>query len=154
MSLAWAILKENHENIKAKTMFATHYHELVDESKSLKWVKNFSVAVGENEDNIVFLRKIVPWGMKKSYWLEVASLAWINKNIINEAKIMLRKLELSHNGSSKQLSLWIDNSCKEVEVVYMEKDSEVENILKEIDVNSLTPIDALNKLSELVQKIK
>ncbi len=154
MSLAWAILKENHENIKAKTLFATHYHELVDESKTLKWVKNFSVAVGENEDNIVFLRKIVPGWMKKSYWLEVASLAWINKNIINEAKIMLRKLELSHNWSSKQLSLWIEKSCKEVEVVYMEKDSEVENILKEIDVNSLTPIDALNKLSELVQKIK
>lgn len=154
MSLAWAILKENHDNIKAKTLFATHYHELVDESKTLKWVKNFSVAVGENEDNIVFLRKIVLGWMKKSYWLEVASLAWINKNIINEAKIMLRKLELSHNWSSKQLSLGIDKSCKEVEVVYMEKDSEVENMLKEIDVNSLTPIDALNKLSEIVQKVK
>lgn len=154
MSLAWAILKENHDNIKAKTLFATHYHELVDESKVLKWVKNFSVAVGENEDNIVFLRKIVPGGMKKSYWLEVAYLAWINKNIINEAKIMLRKLELSHNSSSKQLSLGIDKSCKEVEVVYVEKDSEVETILKEIDVNSMTPIEALNKLSELKQKIK
>ena len=154
MSLAWAILKENHENIKAKTLFATQYHELVDESKTLKWVKNFSVAVGENEENIVFLRKIVPGWMKKSYWLEVASLAWINKNIINEAKIMLRKLELSHNWSSKQLSIWIDKGCKEIEVVYVEKDSEVENILKEIDVNSLTPIDALNKLSELVEKVK
>ncbi len=154
MSLAWAILKENHENIKAKTLFATHYHELVDESKSLKWVKNFSVAVGENEDNIVFLRKIVPGWMKKSYWLEVASLAWINKNIINEAKIMLRKLELSHNGSSKQLSLWIDKSCKEVEVVYVEKDNEVIELLKGIDINSLTPIDALNKLSEMKEKVK
>lgn len=152
MSLAWAILKENHENIKAKTLFATHYHELVDESKTLKWVKNFSVAVGENEDNIVFLRKIVPGGMKKSYWLEVASLAWINKNIINEAKIMLRKLELSHNSNSKQLSLWIDRGSKEVEVIYIDKDSEVENMLKEIDINSLTPIDALNKLQELKQK--
>ncbi len=153
MSLAWAILKENHENIKAKTLFATHYHELVDESKSLKWVKNFSVAVWENEDNIVFLRKIVPGWMKKSYWLEVASLAWINKNIINEAKIMLRKLELSHNSSSKQLSLWIDKSCKEVEVVYVEKDSEVIELLKGIDINSLTPIDALNKLQYLKTKI-
>lgn len=153
MSLAWAILKENHENIKAKTLFATHYHELVDESKSLKWVKNFSVAVGENEDNIVFLRKIVPGWMKKSYWLEVASLAWINKNIIAEAKIMLRKLELSHNWSSKQLSLWIDKSCKEVEVVYVEKDSEVIELLKNIDINSLTPIDALNKLQDLKTKI-
>lgn len=153
MSLAWAILKENHDNIKAKTLFATHYHELVDESKTLKWVKNFSVAVGENEDNIVFLRKIVPGWMKKSYWLEVASLAWINKNIINEAKIMLRKLELSHNGSSTQLSLGIDKSCKEVEVVYVEKDSEVNEILKDLDINLITPVDALNMLLELKQKI-
>ncbi|MFA5917559.1 MAG: DNA mismatch repair protein MutS [Candidatus Gracilibacteria bacterium] len=153
MSLAWAILKENHENIKAKTLFATHYHELVDESKSLKGVKNFSVAVGENEDNIVFLRKIVPGGMKKSYGLEVASLAGINKNIINEARIMLRKLELSHNSSSKQLSLGIDKSCKEVEVVYVEKDSEIIELLKGIDINSLTPIDALNKLQDLKTKI-
>lgn len=152
MSLARAILKENHENIKAKTLFATHYHELVDESKTLKWVKNFSVAVGENEDNIVFLRKIVQGGMKKSYWLEVASLAWINKNIINEARIMLKKLELSHNWSSKQLSLGIDKNCREVEVVYVEKDSEVKEILKGLDLNSITPIEALNKLQELKQK--
>ncbi len=154
MSLAWAILKENHDNIKAKTLFATHYHELVDESKSLKWVKNYSVAVWENEDNIVFLRKIVPGGMKKSYWLEVASLAWINKSIINEAKVMLRKLEFSHNWINKQLSLWIDKRCKETEVVYIEKDSEVENLLRKIDVNTITPIEALNFISELKSNIK
>ncbi len=155
MSLAWAILRENHDKIKSKTLFATHYHELVDESKTLSWVKNFSVAVGENEDNIVFLRKIVPGGMKKSYGLEVASLAWINKNIINEARVMLKKLELSHNNSHiKQLTLWIESKEKEVEVVYIEKDSEVENKLKEIDINSLTPIQALNLISELKGDIK
>jgi len=151
MSLAWAILKENHDNIKAKTLFATHYHELVDESKILSWVRNFSVAVWENDENIVFLRKIVPWWMKKSYWLEVACLAWINKKIINEARVMLKKLELTHN--NKQLSLWIDKSCKEVEIVYVEKDSEIESILKEIDLNSLTPLDWLNVLSRLKNKI-
>lgn len=154
MSLAWAILKEIHNKIKAKTLFATHYHELIDESKSLSWVKNFSVAVGENEDNIVFLRKIVSWGMKKSYWLEVATLAWFNKDIINEAKIMLKKLELSHNNSnSKQLSLWVESHYREVEVVYIEKESEVLELLKNLDINSLTPIDALNMLSEIKQKI-
>lgn len=155
MSLAWAILKENHDNIKAKTLFATHYHELVDESKTLKWVKNFSVAVWENEDNIVFLRKIVPGWMKKSYWLEVASLAGIGKNIISEAKVMLRKLELNHlNKHTKQLTLWIESKEKEIEVVYIEKDSEIESRLKEIDINTLTPIWALNFIYELKDNLK
>ncbi len=154
MSLAWAILKENHDKIKAKTLFATHYHELVDESKILSWVKNFSVAVWENDENIVFLRKIVPWGMKESYWIEVAKLAWINSSIINEAKIMLKKLEKSHNSlRKKQLSLWIENTCKETEVVYIEKDSKILEDLKELDLNSLTPIEALNKLSEYKNNI-
>jgi DNA mismatch repair protein MutS len=67
MSLAWAILKDIHDKIKVKTLFATHFHELIDESKSLSSISNFSVAVGENEENLVFLRKIVPGGIKKSF---------------------------------------------------------------------------------------
>jgi DNA mismatch repair protein MutS len=67
MSLAWAILKENHDNIKAKTLFSTHYHELCDEATKLPGVENFSVAVGENSENIVFLRKIIPGSINKSY---------------------------------------------------------------------------------------
>lgn len=154
MSLAWAILKENHDKIKAKTLFATHYHELVDESQILSWVKNFSVAVGENEENLVFLRKIIPWWMKKSYWLEVAKLAWINSSIINEAKLMLKNLEKSHNNwNKKQLSLWLENNCKETEIVYIEKDSEILDDLKNLELNSLTPIEALNKLSDYKNKI-
>lgn len=154
MSLAWAILKENHDNIKAKTLFATHYHELIDESKNLKWVSNFSVAVWENEENLVFLRKIIPGWIKKSFWLEVAKIAWLSNSTITEAKKMLKKLEIEHSRVFWwQLTLWTEPI-----VEYIEKEviciSEVEQELKKIDVNNLTPIEALSKLNELKWKIK
>jgi DNA mismatch repair protein MutS len=154
MSLAWAILKENHDKIKARTLFATHYHELIDESKQLKWVRNFSVAVGENEENLVFLRKIIPGGIKKSFWLEVARIAWVSNGVISEAKNMLRSLEKTHLQTA-QMSLW-GLTQPEVQVVekIVEKQSELEELLKQIDVNNLTPMEALNKLSELKSNIK
>lgn len=152
MSLAWAILKENHDKIKAKTLFATHYHELIDESKNLTWVSNYSVAVWENEENLVFLRKIISGWIKKSFWLEVAKIAWLNNSVIKEAKKMLRLLELEHNKiSAKQLSIWVSEI--EEQIKYIEKKSEVEEELKKIDINSLTPIEALNIISELKNKM-
>ncbi|MDD3145046.1 MAG: DNA mismatch repair protein MutS [Candidatus Gracilibacteria bacterium] len=154
MSLAWAILKENHDNIKAKTLFATHYHELIDESKNLKGVSNFSVAVGENDENLVFLRKIIPGGIKKSFGLEVAKIAGLGQSTILEAKKMLRKLELEHSGVfGNQLTI----GSKPI-VEFIEKEvfceSIVEQELKKIDVNNLTPMEALSKLNELKGKIK
>lgn len=154
MSLAWAILKENHDNIKAKTLFATHYHELIDESKKLEWVSNFSVAVWENEENLVFLRKIIPGWIKKSFWLEVARIAGLSNWTISEAKKMLRLLELEHNKISwSQMVLWTIEP--EIHIIEKEvfRDSEVLQELKNIDINNLTPIDALNKISELKSKI-
>ena len=155
MSLAWAILKENHDKIKAKTLFATHYHELIDKAKTLKWVDNFSVAVWENEENLVFLRKIIPWGIKKSFWLEVAKLAWINKSILTEAKKMLKILEIEHNKwAIKQLNL---GELLEQEVQIVEKEvfrnSKLEQELNNININNLTPMEALIKLSELKNKL-
>ena len=148
MSLAWVILKENHDLIKAKTLFATHYHELIDESKNLKWVENFSVAVWENEDNIVFLRKIIKWWIKKSYWLEVAKIAGLSKSTITEARKMLKLLELEHNKISwTQMLLWIEKvNIKPLEKVAL-CDSEVEQELKKLNVNNLTPIEVLNMIS-------
>lgn len=150
MSLAWAILRENHDKIKAKTLFATHYHELIDESKKLSWVENFSVAVWENEDNLVFLRKIIPGWIKKSFWLEVARIAWISSETIMEARKMLRMLEMEHNKISwtQMLLWWIEIEEKVVEKI-VKLESKVEKELEKIDVNNLTPIEALNKLSEL-----
>lgn len=145
MSLAWAILKENHDIIQAKTLFSTHYHELCEESKVLAGVKNFSVAVWENEDNIVFLRKIIPGAMYKSYGLEVAKLAWIHKRVLQESRKMLQKLQ---SQSTKQLSL----SIPEKTDIPEEKNKIIQKI-EAIDINSLSPIDALVKLHELQNDI-
>ena len=146
MSLAWAILKENHDKIKAKTLFATHYHELIDESKSLKWVANFSVAVWENDENLIFLRKIIPGWMKKSYWIEVAKLAWISESVINEAKNMLLNLERSN---IHQLSIWdFWNNNEKVLIKEVIKKSNIEKELEKLNINSLTPLDALNFLNK------
>ncbi len=154
MSLAWAILKENHDKIKAKTLFATHYHELIDEAKTLRWVKNFSVAVWENNENLVFLRKIIPGWIKKSFGLEVAKLAWINNSILDEAKKMLINLE-NKEFSNSQLSFWNIGVKVEEKIVIkeVEKKSEVEEDIKKIDLNNLTPLEALNLVNKLKQKI-
>lgn len=148
MSLAWAILKENHDKIKAKTLFATHYHELIDKAKDLSGIDNFSVAVWENEENLVFLRKIVPGWIKKSFWLEVAKLAWVNNSIIKEARKMLKTLEIEHNSlKTKQLNIW--ELIDEVNTKEEKYTSAIEQKLQKINLDNLTPIEALNKLSEL-----
>lgn len=149
MSLAWAILKNIHDNIGAKCIFATHYHELIDHSTSLIWAKNFSVAVGENSESIVFLRKIVPWGIKKSYGIEVAKIAWINKSIIQVAKNML--LELEDNKIS-----WVQLQIDPISE-YKNENSEFIDFFHQInklDINSITPLEALEKLNKIKQSIK
>ena len=152
MSLAWAILKENHDKMRAKTLFATHYHELVDESKVLPGVDNFSVSVWEDNGELVFLRKVIKWGIKKSFGLEVAKIAWLNKSVIGEAKNMLQKLEQEHNKVFwSQMS--IGESLWTPQVEYMEKDSQIEKDIRNLDIDSLTPIEALNLISQFKNKI-
>ena len=155
MSIAWAILKEIHDSIQAKTLFATHYHELIDESNNLSGVKNFSVAVWEDGENLVFLRKIIAGWIKKSFWLEVAKIAWLSQSTLSEAKKMLKMLELEHNKiSGTQMLLW----AMEPEVKIIEKEvmcnSKIEQELKNIDINNLTPLQALDVINDLQWKIK
>lgn len=151
MSIAWAVLKHLHDETPVKTLFATHYHELIDESKILKWVSNYSVAVGENSEWIIFLRKIIKWWINKSYGLEVAKLGWISDDVIKEARKMLVKLEAKGEGSA-QLGLNFEPRQVEPEIKYIEKESQIENDIKMLDVNNLTPLEALNKLYELKNK--
>ena len=142
MSLAWGILRYIHDTLGAKTLFATHYHEIIDESESLKKAKNYSVAVGENEQNLVFLRKIIPGGIKKSYGLEVAKIAWIQKWIISEAKKMISRHQIIWL-PAEQMSiseLWINN-------IYC--NSELESYLESLDITTLTPLDSLNCLAKI-----
>ena len=144
MSLAWAILKYNHDKIKSKTLFATHYHELIDESILLKWVSNYSVAVWENEDNLIFLRKIIPGWMKKSYGIQVAQIAWLHHDVVLEAKNMLLKLEWDFS----QMTL-INDSFIQDQDNNKNNENDIEKYIKNIKINDLTPMQALAMLSEL-----
>ena len=145
MSLAWAILKKNHDDIWAKTLFATHYHELIDEAEKLKWVSNYAVSVWENNGELVFLRKVIEGGIKKSFWIEVARLAGISSDILSEAKRMLFQLEKEHN-SGQQLSM---SSIVEPEIQVIKETSKVEEELKSLSIDSMTPLEALNTLQNL-----
>jgi len=154
LSIAWAILKENHDKIKAKTLFSTHYHELIDKSIVLEWVKNFSMAVSVHNWELVFLRKLISGWIKKSYWLELAKLAWINNRLIEEARKFLKILEQENDKWDKTLlssnKQDLDNDCLDK----IDNNSiEIINILKHLDINYLSPISALNILSDIKDKL-
>lgn len=147
MSLAWWILKYIHDRICAKTLFATHYHEIIDESQSLVCASNYSVAVWEENDTLVFLRKIIAGGIAKSYGLEVAKIAGIWKCVIDEAHSIIDKHQYSHT-TWHQMTLDI----------HPEKDSKsdmwlIDKILS-TDINTLTPIEALQFLSDVQKDIQ
>jgi len=156
MSLAWSILKHNHNAIKAKTLFATHYHEIIDLSSELSWVWNYSVAVWENSESIVFLRKIIPWGIKKSYGIEVAWLAWIPKTVLDNAQNTL--LYLHSQSSNKQLNIWNLLYQDNAEVNKLNKELEfainIQDKINNLDINSMTPIEAIAVLWQIQEQVK
>jgi DNA mismatch repair protein MutS len=156
MSLAWAILQHNHNDIKAKTLFATHYHEIIDHSESLNGVSNHSVAVGEDNDNIVFLRKIISGGIKKSYGIEVAKLAGIPPSVLSEAKKTM--IDLRNDSQFEQLS-FTQAQPESPELSQQEQEDILQNAetskaLSAIDINSLSPLEALLALEELQRQAK
>jgi len=144
LSLAWSILRYIHDEIGAKTLFATHYHELVDEATHLQHVVNFSVWVLENEDNIIFLRKIIPGSMKKSYGIHVAGLAGLPKKVLTDAKNFLKTFEHPHG---IQLSLSVPAPEKQTPVSHLEEK------IKTLDLNNMTPFQALSTLQDLQKKL-
>lgn len=161
ISIATAITEYIHNNIGAKTIFATHYHELTELEKELEKAVNFRVEVKENGKNIVFLREIVKGGADKSYGIEVARLSGVPNEVLNRSKKILKKLENRKNLieskiKAEQMMLFGDFSEvdeQEVEETIIENFSEEENkvleILKEMDLNSMSPLESLLKLSEM-----
>jgi len=150
LSIAWAIVEHIIEHIKAKTMFATHYHELTQLQEKNKVIKNLTIVAEEKNDEIVFLRKIVEGSTNKSYGIEVAKLAGIKREITDRANEILANIENNHG-----LDL---NKQGENEIVQMDfndyrKDYFLDKILG-IDINNLTPIDAINTLNNLIGDAK
>ncbi len=152
ISIARAVAEYIHNNprLGGKTLFATHYHELVDLADSLPRVKNFNVAVIEQDKEVIFLRKIVPGGADRSYGIHVAQLAGLPRPVINRAQEVLALLE-ENNHTAKgrkqhyanniilQLSLWVKNSPLVAEISTLE-------------IDALTPLEAITKLYELRKK--
>ena len=147
LSLAWAVVEYINENIQAKTMFATHYHELTELEDIIIGVKNYKIMVKESEGGILFLRKIMRGSANKSFGIEVASLAGIPEEITKKAKNILKKLENS-DITRKEINAINDNGATKNIL------SETEKIIKDLDVDNLTPMQALNLLLELKDGLK
>jgi DNA mismatch repair protein MutS len=158
VSIAWAIVEYIYKNIKAKTLFATHYHELIDMVEKLDKAKNYSVSVKETDTGVIFLRKIIPGGIDRSYGIEVAKLAGLPKALTDRAYQILDELEAElhiPNGSAVTLSS-VEGSADPTESDGSTKltmtDSVFSQELDKIDLDNLTPIEALKKLKELKDK--
>lgn len=156
LSIAWATVEyiANKEKIGAKTLFATHYHELVDVAEQVEGVKNYSVAVKEKGDDVIFLRKIVPGGTDESYGIYVAKLAGISKQVISRAKQILKELEdvdlakKSINSRKKKIT------TEEIQVdMFNYKMAEITKILEKTNLDELSPKDALDVLYRLKEKL-
>ncbi len=145
LSIAWAVLEYLTSHIRAKTLFATHYHELTELEGRIEGVKNYKVTVRETGNGILFLRKIVRGGANKSFGIEVARLAGIPAEITDRAKQILKKLEKND----------IARTAVEETIAAEERPvSEVERILAQTDMNNMTPMQAFNLLSDLAEKAK
>ncbi len=147
LSIAWAVVEYITNNIKAKTMFATHYHELTGLEGNLEGVKNYKVTVKELQGGIVFMRKIMRGASNRSFGIEVAHLAGVNKEVIDRSKQILKKLEKTNINNERINSKALDEDVKK-------SYSEVERIVLELDTNNLSPMQAFNILIDLQEKVK
>ena len=151
LSIAWAVASfmADKEKCGAKTLFATHYHELTKLEDILDGVKNYSIAVKEKGEDIIFLRKIVKGGTDESYGIHVAKLAGVPKEVLKEAKDILKNLERkSMLGEKKMEKAEKEESAGQLSM-YNFKIAEIAHELDKINVNELTPIDAMNILVKL-----
>ena len=160
ISIAWSIAEylHNHPAAKAKTLFATHYHELNELSSSFYRIKNFNVSVKEAGQKIIFLRKLVPGGSEHSFGIHVAKLAGMPPQVLSRAAEILKKLEAERTGGEN-----IKESIKKVQKQAMQLQMfsiddpvlvKIRDVLNALDVNTLTPVEALMKLDEIQRLIK
>jgi DNA mismatch repair protein MutS len=150
VSIAWAVVEyvHNHPGLRAKTLFATHYHELTQLADLLPGVRNYNVAVSEADNKVVFLHKIVPGGADRSYGIHVAQLAGLPSPVIQRANEIMGLLE-SSSGKAVKIN---PNAARQV-ALFPETNPLVDE-LKGLDINGLSPIEALNKLFEWQKKYR
>ena len=157
ISIAWAIVEYIHEhpNVKAKTLFATHYHELNEMERSFPRIKNYNVSVKEVGNKVIFLRKLVPGGSEHSFGIHVAKMAGMPKSIVSRANEILKQLEKENRqeGISGKSVKAVTAPAAGYQLSFFQLDdpvlSQVRDEIRDLDVNNLTPIEALNKLNEI-----
>lgn len=152
ISIAWAIAEYIHEHPhRAKTLFATHYHELNEMSSTFDRIKNYNVSVKELKDNVLFLRKLEPGGSQHSFGIHVAKMAGMPQQVIHRANKILKQLEKSH--SNEELTDKLKTSQQDMQLSFFNLDDPLlEDIKEEIlgtDIDTLTPVEALMKLNEI-----
>lgn len=148
LSLAWSIVEYIAKNIKSKTFFATHYHELIDLENKFSEIKNKHIEVYEDceNDDIVFLRKIISGGANKSYGIAVAKLAGLPFEVIERAKVILSQIE--------KKEVIIENNINNISKTKTTSDEKVLNNLKNINIEQINPIEAFNILNDLINMLK
>lgn len=167
LSIAWSVIEHiaNPKILGAKTLFATHYHELTELEGKIPGVNNYCIAVKERGDDIVFLRKIVKGGADKSYGIQVAKLAGVPDSVIERAKELVQELidaditervrDLAAVSKSKKKQVHYDEvDMEQISLFDTVKDDDILQELKEIDVGNLTPVEALNTIYRLQNKLK
>jgi DNA mismatch repair protein MutS len=155
LSIAWAVIEHIQANLRAKTIFATHYHELTELADLLPGIKNFHVAVKEAQNRIVFLRTVEPGAADRSYGIEVAKLAGIPPPVTQRAREILKKHEETEHQLSDNLTVRARRKPKIVInqlSLFTALEEELRNALREINVDTVTPLDALRLLADLKKK--
>jgi DNA mismatch repair protein MutS len=152
ISIAWAISEYLHEHpARAKTLFATHYHEINEMAATFPRIKNYNVSVKELKDNVLFLRKLTPGGSEHSFGIHVAKMAGMPQQVIHKANKILKKLEKSH--SNEELTDNLKAAQNEMQLSFFNLDDPLLAQIKEeilhLDINTLTPVEALMKLNEI-----
>ena len=153
LSIAWAVIEYIHNStrLRARTLFATHYHELVELASSLPRVKNFNMAVAEEEGKVIFLRRVIPGGADRSYGIHVAQLAGLPRAVVHRAEEILLALEQEQSGRKNGAAVK-KNGEQPLQLSIFGVESKVEEEIRSLDIDSLTPIEAINKLYELKKK--
>ena len=155
ISIAWAIAEYLHEHpSRAKTLFATHYHELNEMTEQFERIKNYNVTVKETQDSVLFLRKLAAGGSAHSFGIHVAKMAGMPQYVVQKANKMLQKLEQMHNVNTTEA---VKAAQKEMQLSFFDMSDprldELKNDLLSLDINSLTPVEALMKLNEMKKLI-
>jgi DNA mismatch repair protein MutS len=156
ISIAWAMVEFIHEHprFKAKTLFATHYHELNEMESDYKRVKNYNVSIQETEDRVLFVRKLKPGGSEHSFGIHVARMAGMPRSVVNRASEILEELEKSHQKHSLTKPVGDLASKREgFQMSFVQLDDpvlrQIRDEIKNLEVDNLTPLEALNKLNEI-----